>query len=738
MSNKVKTIFFSKFPFVPQKDQMDCGIACISMMCKYYGKEFGYTYLKEISAVSREGVSMLNISDTFHELGIDNAVVETDLNSLINENMLPCVLHWNEKHFVILYKIGKKNFTPKKTFYIADPAHGLIRLNETNFKNSWAGTGSGFALYTEPTKQFYSNDNNLEEINSKHLLKYVQSFKWELSKIFITLILGSILTLAFPFLTEKLVDKGINNKDLNFILLILIAQLSLFIGQTVIEIIRSRISIYLGSRININIISDFLGKLMTMPLHFFDSKQVGDIIQRIYDHKRIENFLTSQSILTLFSMINFCVFFFVLAYYDWTILIYYVFITGLSILWILYFQSQRKVVDYEKFNLNSENQENTLELITGMQEIKLNSFEDYKKNKWKDTQEKLFKINIKVLNIDQIQLSGYECINSLKNIIVTYIVAQNVVSGHLTLGSMLSISYIIGEMNSPISHLVSFFRSLQDAKLSFSRINEINNYQNTESPTGGFAKDETIHSDIKIENLSFQYETKNSAYILKDINLLIPQNKTTAIVGISGSGKTTLMKLLLKFYTPNLGSISIGETNLNDQIFENWIKKCGVVMQDGFIFSDTIERNIATNDVRIDYKRLNEILTITNIKAFVDELPLGLKTKIGASGNGISGGQKQRILIARALYKNPHYLFFDEATSALDADNEKHIHEKLQPFLKGKTAVIIAHRLSTVKNADKIIVLDKGKVVEEGNHYELVTLKGEYYRLVKNQLELGN
>ncbi|ROI03701.1 MULTISPECIES: peptidase domain-containing ABC transporter [unclassified Chryseobacterium] len=738
MSNKVKSIFFSKFPFVPQKDQMDCGIACISMICKYYEKEFGYTYLKELSAVSREGVSMLNISDTFHELGIDNAVVKTDLTSLIHESMLPCVLHWNEKHFVVLYKIGRNIFNKRRTFYIADPAHGLIRLNETTFKKSWASNGTGFTLYTEPTEEFYTNDNNLEEINSKHLLKYVQSFRWELFKIFITLILGSVFTLAFPFLTEKLVDKGINNKDLNFILLILIAQLSLFVGQTIIEIIRSRISIYLGSRININIISDFLGKLMTMPLQFFDSKQVGDIIQRIYDHKRIENFLTSQSILTLFSMINFCVFFFVLAYYNWKILLYYVFITGLSILWILYFQSQRKIVDYEKFNLNSENQENTLELITGMQEIKLNSFEDYKKNRWKDTQEKLFKINFKVLNIDQIQLSGYECINNLKNIIVTYIVAQNVVSGHLTLGSMLSISYIIGEMNSPISHLVSFFRSLQDAKLSFSRINEINNYQGTEAPSAGFTEDEAIHSDIKIENLSFQYETKNSTYILKNINLLIPRNKTTAIVGVSGSGKTTLMKLLLKFYTPNLGSISIGETNLNDHIFENWIKKCGVVMQDGFIFSDTIERNIVTNDLHINYQKLDEILTITNIKGFADELPLGLKTKIGASGNGISGGQKQRILIARALYKNPHYLFFDEATSALDADNERHIHKNLQAFLKGKTAVIIAHRLSTVKNADKIIVLHKGRIVEEGNHTELVALKGEYFRLVKNQLELGN
>jgi len=424
-----------------------------------------------------------------------------------------------------------------------------------------------------------------------------------------------------------------------------------------------------------------------------------------------------------------------LAYYSWTILFYYILITILSIFWVVYFQHKRKIIDYQRFNVNSENQEKILDLINGMQEIKLNNFENYQKNNWKKTQESLFKINLKILNIDQLQLSGYELINNIKNIIITFIVARDVVVNEMTLGTMLSISYILGEINSPIGHLVHFFRSLQDAELSFTRINEINNKSSLIENEN--LHNNTVYSDININKLYFKYNINDTEYVLKNISIIIPKNKTTAIVGVSGSGKTTLMKLLLKFYESDEGGIYLNNLNLNKYSFKSWITNCGIVMQDGYIFSDTIERNIATGDEIIDYDRLNQSIEIANIKSFINELPLGLKTKIGTSGNGISGGQKQRILIARAVYKSPKYMFFDEATSALDAENEKIIYNNLQSFFKGRTVVIIAHRLSTVKSADNIVVLKKGEVVEQGTHKELVKKKGEYYNLVKNQLELG-
>jgi len=729
----MKKNILNNFPFVPQRDKMDCGIACIAMICKYYGKYFTHLYIEKLSSLTKEGVSMLNISDTFTKLGIDNVVVESSYKDFICNHIFPCVLYWNQNHFVVLYKIKEKK--QKKIFHIADPAHGLIRLNEDEFKKLWIKNNIGYVLYTEPTEEFYAIKDNDKNIKFIDIFKYIIPFKSEILKIFVIFLIGSLFTITLPILTKKMVDKGIYLKDINFIVLILLSQLFILIGQSVIEIVRSRITLYIGGNININIISDFLQKLMSMPLYFFDSKKTGDILQRVYDHKKIENFLTSHSVLTIFSLLNFFIFFIILAYYSWTILFYYILITILSIFWVVYFQHKRKIIDYQRFNVNSENQEKILDLINGMQEIKLNNFENYQKNNWKKTQESLFKINLKILNIDQLQLSGYELINNIKNIIITFIVARDVVVNEMTLGTMLSISYILGEINSPIGHLVHFFRSLQDAELSFTRINEINNKSSLIENEN--LHNNTVYSDININKLYFKYNINDTEYVLKNISIIIPKNKTTAIVGVSGSGKTTLMKLLLKFYESDEGGIYLNNLNLNKYSFKSWITNCGIVMQDGYIFSDTIERNIATGDEIIDYDRLNQSIEIANIKSFINELPLGLKTKIGTSGNGISGGQKQRILIARAVYKSPKYMFFDEATSALDAENEKIIYNNLQSFFKGRTVVIIAHRLSTVKSADNIVVLKKGEVVEQGTHKELVKKKGEYYNLVKNQLELG-
>ena len=721
-----------RFPFVPQRDKMDCGIACISMICKYYGKYFNYSYIEKLSSLTKEGVSMLDISNIFTKLNIENVVVESTYEEFIHDNILPCILHWNQNHFVVLYKIKRKK--EERIFCIADPAHGLIDLKEKDFKKLWLKNNIGYVLYVEPTEKFYMIKEENQRIKYIDIYKYIFPFKSDIFKIFIVFSIGSLFTIVLPILTKNMVDRGINQKNINFIVLILISQLFILVGQSIAEIIRSRIILHIGGKINIRIIFDFLEKLMLMPIYFFDSKKTGDIIQRIYDHKKIENFLTSHSILTIFSLLNFFVFFIILAYYSWIVLFYYILITILSVFWVIYFQHKRKMLDYQRFNVNSENQEKILDLINGMQEIKLNNFENYQKNNWRKIQESLFKINLKTLNIDQQQLSGYELINNIKNIIITFIVAKDVVIEEMTIGGMLSISYILGEINAPIGHLVHFFRSLQDAELSLTRINEISNKSNL---IEGQSNIDVIYSDIKINNICFKYN-EDTGYILKNISLYIPKGKIIAIVGASGSGKTTLMKLLLKFYDLVVGNICYGEKDLKNISPLSLRKISGVVMQDGFIFSDTIERNIATGDEEIDYIRLDKAIKIANIKEFIENLPLGLKTKIGASGNGLSGGQKQRILIARAVYKNPHYIFFDEATSALDAENERKIHENLQSFYRGRTAVIIAHRLSTVKNADIIVVLKQGEVVEQGTHNELVDKRGEYYNLVKNQLELGN
>jgi ATP-binding cassette subfamily B protein len=520
--------------------------------------------------------------------------------------------------------------------------------------------------------------------------------------------------------------------------------LAFFFGNIIFGIFRNWIMLVMGTKINIQIISDFLKKLLKLPIKFFDTKLMGDFNQRIQDHERIENFLTSQSLLTLFSMITFSVFFGVLWYYDFRILAVYMVLTVVSIIWSLYWMKKRKILDYFRFQQRSENHESIYEIINGVSEMKLNQFEDFKRQEWENIQQKLFKINIRILKLDQLQLSGFDFINQLKNIVVTFLAASFVVEGHMTLGALLSVSYIIGQMNSPVSQLINFFRSLQDAKLSLSRLNEVQNHPEEEQKnqvpllSKKYTDQNGINKGIYFKNVSFQYEGPQSPYVLKDINLFIPEGKVTAIVGASGSGKTTLIKMLLKFYEPISGKINFNHLNINNISPLDLRKNCGVVMQDGFIFSDTIERNIATSDEKIDYEKLDKALQTANIKSFVEDLPLGLNTKIGASGNGISGGQKQRILIARAVYKDPEFILLDEATSALDSENEKIIHENLQEFFKSRTVVIIAHRLSTVKNADNIVVMKNGKVTEIGTHLELVKKRGDYFELVKNQLELGN
>ena len=731
--------------FFPQHDQMDCGPSCLAMIASKYGKNYSLQYLRDNSFLTREGVSLLGLTEASKKIGFETLSAKLTIEKLIEEKQtLPCILHWNQNHFVVLKKITRNIFTKKLFFHLADPSHGLIKLDEIKFKKSWiVDDNKGVSLFLEPTNDFYKKTPPVNNtVTIKYLFTYLKPYTNKLSIMFLLLLFGSLLTLILPFLTQNLIDNGINTKNVNNITIILFAQLSVFLGAIIFEIIRNWLMLYIGTKISISIISDFLSKLLKLPIKYFDTKLVGDFNQRIQDNERIENFLTSQSLLTLFSIITFSVFFGVLWYYDFKILLIYLLLTLLAIAWSIFWLNKRYILDYFKFKHRSENQESIYEMLNGVTEMKLNQFENLKRKNWEKIQENLFKINIRVLKIDQIQISGFEFINQVKNILVTFVAATFVIKGKMTLGELLSVSYIVGQMNSPVNQLVNFFRSLQEAKLSLERLNEVQNHpteeQNSNQKTILISDNRSQNSEIKFNNISFQYEGPKSQYVLKDINFTIPNGKITAIVGASGSGKTTLMKLLLKFYEPTQGELFFNSLNINNISPKNLRENCGVVMQDGFIFSDTIERNIATGDENINKEKLQNAVKIANIEEFVNSLPLGYNTKIGASGNGISGGQKQRILIARAVYKNPHYIFFDEATSALDAENEKIIHDNLQQFFKGKTVLIIAHRLSTVKNADQIIVLKNGKIAEIGNHQQLVQNKADYFNLVKNQLELGN
>ena len=734
-------MIFNVFPFYAQHDQMDCGPACLRMVSKYYGKSIPLKYLKEISFQTREGVSLLGLTQAAERLGYNQIPTKMSLQELVeNRDKLPAIIHWNDNHFVVLYKIKKNPISKKLFFFVADPAHGLFKLNQEKFVHAWLkGKDNGICMLIFPNEKFNEIMAPEEKkVGFWNFFKYVKSFHRELWLLILGMFVISLTTLALPFLTQLLIDEGIQPKNINLVVAILIAQVVLFIGILTTEVVRNTVLLYLGTRINITIISDFLRKLLRLPIHFFDTKQIGDINQRIQDHDRIEAFLTSQSLITLFSLINFSVFFFVLIQYDLWIVSIYFSLTFIAVLYSLIFLGRRKQLDYQKFMKRSENQDAVFEMVNGIEEIKLNNFEDYKRKHWEEIQVKLFNVNIRVLRLDQLQYIGFDFINQLKNIIVTFFAAREVINGNISLGALLAISYIIGQMNSPVDQIIQFFIGYQDAKISLERLLEVESHDDEEY---GKEKSTNIQSNkslpITIHDVCFQYEGPASPFVLEDISFTIAAGKTTAIVGESGSGKTTLMRLILNYYPPTSGNIYIESENLSNISPEQWRGACGTVLQDGYIFSDTIERNIAMSD-DINKEKMDYAIKTACIEEFIYALPLGFKTKIGQSGIGLSGGQKQRILIARAIYKDPSFLLFDEATSALDSETERIIQENLNKFLHNKTALIIAHRLSTVKNADQIVVLKKGRIVEQGTHESLVQEGGTYYHLVKNQLNLGS
>ena len=728
-----------KFPTYQQPDAKDCGPTCLRIISRFYGKNIPLQKIRNLAETTREGSSLLGLSDAAEKLGFKSLGVQIDFKTLVEEVPMPCIVHWNKKHFVVVYKIENSG-----KVYISDPSYGLITYTKKEFIKSWIGnnaeeyTEEGVVLLLETTPIFFNNDFKEEESKASFsfLSKYLLKYKSLVIQLAMGLLAGSLLSLIVPFLTQSIVDVGIQNHDINFIYLVLIAQIMLFLGKIGIDIIRSWILLHLSTRINISIISDFFIKLMKLPISFFDTRMTGDIMQRISDHRRIEQLLTNSSLNTLFSLVNLVIFSIILLFYNYKLFLIFLLGAILYVGWISYFLKKRKELDYRRFNQVSQEQSKVIELINGMQEIKMHNAEKQKRWGWEFLQVKLFKIQIKSLSLEQWQSVGGNFINQIKDILISFLSAKLVLSGNLTLGMMLSVQYIIGHLNSPLMQLIDFMRQYQDASISLERLGEIHDKEDEENIEEQYAS-EIPEKDIEIKDVSFRYIGSDS-FVFENLNLTIPYQKTTAIVGASGSGKTTLLKLLMKFYEPNTGEIKLGNTNLKNISPRIWREHCGVVMQDSYIFNDTIAENIAVGEDFIDKSKLRKAVEIANIKDFIEELPLSYNTKIGNEGIGISGGQKQRLFIARAVYKSPEFIFFDEATSSLDANNEKIIMENLEQFFKGKTAIVIAHRLSTVKHADKIIVLDKGKVVEEGNHNDLVALKGEYYRLVKNQLELGN
>lgn len=723
--------------FTRQFDKMDCGPACIRMVASHYGKDYPLSYLRSLSHLTREGVSVAGIRDALEKIGADSASFEMTMEQLRTKCPLPAILHWEQNHFVVLYDVKQHKLTKKWTYFVANPAYGKHGFSESSFEKYWLNGDTGIVIAVEPQEEFYDK----KPVKEKHSLtcfarKYVWPFRWELSQSALSMLFGMLLALVTPFLTQAMVDDGINMRNMGLILNILFAQLSLFIGTFIMGLISSHVSLYMSTRININILSDYLGKLLKLPMTFFDTKSVGDYQQRLGDHGRLQNFITYSTLQTLFSIVSAPFYLAIIGWYSMVILSVYLLLTGLSTVWMIYFFRRRKALDYEQFKVNSENQNKQYELMSGITDIKLNGYDDYKMEEWRTLQERSYQMNVKMLKLGQIQETGFTLIGQLRNIFITCWIAAEVVNGHLTLGMMMSISAIIGLVNGPLSQLIGFLQQFQDAKISLERSEEVHLCANEDSIAQVDIPIDTPQ-DIEVNNLTFSYTGSIGQPALKNVSFTIPAGKKTAIVGESGSGKTTLMKLLLKFYEPTKGEIKLGGKNLKNFSAKSIRRASGIVMQDNFIFSDTIKRNIILGEQE-NNEQLKRALTTACLNEFIKKQPLGVNTKIGAEGIGVSGGEKQRIMIARAAYKRPAYLMLDEATSSLDAENEKNITHNLENDFKGRTQIVIAHRLSTVKNADRIIVLRNGEVVEEGNHAELIAQHGYYYQLIHNQLELAN
>lgn len=741
-----------------QHDSMDCGPTSLKIIAQFYGKHYSLKTLREKCHITKAGVSLLGISDAAESIGFRTIGVKISWEQLRDEANLPCIVHWNQQHFVVVYKI--KKIRGEWFVWVSDPASGLLKYPELQFRKLWEQIKyesinrnlnntldcqesvykKGVALLFEPTPQFYKEpgDEEVKKWRFSYLLQYLHPYKNYLIQLCLAILTASILSLILPFLTQSVVDIGIGNSNISFIIAILIAQVLLVLGQLANSLIQSWLMLHMTTRISISLISDFLAKLMRLPIAFFDSKMVGDIMQRIGDCNRIQSFLTNSLLSMAMAIISFVIYGIVMGGYNFRILSIFAIGSIVYIAWILLFMKQRRKLDYMRFQESSSNQSNIVQLINGMQDIKLYNCEKQKRWEWERIQARLFRVSIKGLTLGQTQEIGGTFIDQTKNVIISFLAASSVIEGDMTLGMMMSLQYVIGQLNAPLSQFISFVQATQDAQISFERLSEIQSKDDEEQSDEYYVRDIPVNSDIEFKHVTFQYDGPHSAKALDDVSVVIPANKTTAIVGGSGSGKTTMLKMMLGFYTPSSGEILLNNRKISQYSPSCWRKMCGTIMQDGYIFSDTIAHNIGVSEETPNMERVRKAAATANIDSFIESLPLGYNTKIGVDGHGLSVGQKQRILIARAAYRNSNFLFFDEATNSLDANNEKTIMERLEKLFKDKTVVVVAHRLSTVKNADKIIVLNNGRIVEEGTHKELILKTGYYYELVKNQLELGS
>ncbi len=729
-----------KFVKYIQHDSMDCGPTCLKMVAKFYGKNYSLQNLRDRCHITREGVSLLGISDAAESIGFRTTGVKVTWRQMVEEMPLPCIVHWNQRHFVVVYDVVKKHGVYK--VMVADPASGLLEYTEEDFRGLWLESErktEGIALILEPTPKFYEEegDDERRHYGFGYVLKYLRPYRTYIIQILLAMLTASVISLLMPFITQSVVDKGIGTGSLSLIVVLLIAQLTLTLGGLANNLIRSWLMLHTTSRVSISLISDFLCKLMRLPIAFFDSKMVGDIMQRIGDYNRIQTFLTGSLLSMVIAVVSFVVYGLIMAGYNATIFIVFLIGASLYVFWVLLFMKRRRKLDYMRFQQASANQSNIVQLIGGMQEIKLNNCEKQKRWEWESIQAKLFKVGVKSLTLGQVQEIGSTFIDQTKNILMSFIAAKSVIDGGMTLGMMMALQYIMGQINAPISQFISFVQSAQDASISLDRLGEIHEMKDEEPAEEERIKDIPSDADIVFRDVVFQYDGPHSPKVLDEVSLTIPSGKVTAIVGASGSGKTTMLKMMLGFYPPVSGEVLLGNVSLKNYSESRWRARCGTVMQEGYIFSDTIAANIAVSEEYPDMERVRWAAGVSNIKYWIEGLPLGYGTKIGADGHGLSSGQKQRILIARAAYKDSRYLFFDEATNSLDANNERTIMENLERLFSEKTVVVVAHRLSTVKNADNIIVLDKGRIAEQGTHSQLTALRGKYYELVKNQLELG-
>ena len=732
-----------RFPFIKQHDSMECGVACLTMILQWYGKHTSLSSVAEQCPPTTEGVSLSGLAQTARRYGMEAVAARATIDELA-QSTLPAIIHWQQNHFTVLYRVSSGR---RRRFYVSDPAKGRVCYSEAEFEAGWLSTASqgmpkGIALFLAPGEGFDAANAGAdggERRSFGFLLSYLRTYRRYFMHIVAGLALGCLLQLILPFMTQAIVDVGIKNGNISLIWLILLGELMIVIGRTATDFIRRWLLLHISMRINISLVSDFFIKLLRLPMAFFDTRKTGDLLQRMADHGRVQQFLTGQVLGVLFTLLSFVIFGVVLLVYNR--LIFAVFVLGSIVygVWIATFLHRRKVLDYELFEQQARNQNYTYQFITSMQEIKLQDCERRRRWEWEDVQADLFGVQMKSMKLQQSQEAGSIFINEVKNIIITVLAATAVINGQMTLGSMLAVQYIIGQLNSPVEQLMAFIYSLQDVKISLERINEIHQGKDEEADRGQLsAFDAGARKSIAIENLSFRYDRFSPGLTIDNISLDIPADRTTAIVGASGSGKTTLIKLLLGYYRPESGRISVAGRNLDDYSLRWWRRQCGTVMQDGVIFSESIARNIAVDDGDIDCARLESAARLACINDYIESLPLRYNTRIGRDGMGLSQGQKQRILIARAVYRNPGFIFLDEATNALDAGNERAIVENLDEFYRGRTVVVVAHRLSTVRNASRIVVLDGGRIAEQGTHYELIARRGVYFNLVKNQLELGS